>query len=73
MIPHDGSSFVQEGTDFGIWFAFQEFGKEVGVVATAGFDEDLLDGGTLYDGQFLLHIGRVFIASILVSPRALRP
>lgn len=47
VVSHDGCGLVQELCDFGLGQGLEGFGQEVGVVATAGFDEDLLDGSTL--------------------------
>lgn len=47
VVAHDGCGFVEQLGDFGVGLVFEEFGQELDVVAPAGFDELLLDGGAL--------------------------
>lgn len=47
MVAHDGGGAVEEGGDFVVGAVGEDFGEEVGVVAPAGFDEELLGGGAL--------------------------
>lgn len=50
VVAHDGGGLVKELSDLGVGFAGECFGEEVGVVAAACFDEDLLDRGALHEG-----------------------
>lgn len=47
VVAHDGRGLVEEPGDFGVGLVFEELGQELDVVAAAGFDELLLDGGAL--------------------------
>lgn len=47
MVAHDGGRLVQEFCDLGVGTAFEDLLEEIGVVAAAGCDELLLDGGAL--------------------------
>ena len=47
VVAHDGDGLVEEAGDLFLGEGLEGFGEEVGVVATAGLDEDLLDGGAL--------------------------
>lgn len=47
VVAHDGHGAVEERGDFVVGLAVEQLGEEVRVVAAAGGDELLLDGGAL--------------------------
>lgn len=47
MVPHDGRGAVEEGGDLVVGQAVKDLAQEVGVVAPAGLDEELLGRGAL--------------------------
>ncbi len=47
MVAHDGRGAVEERGDLVVGQAVEDFGQEVGVVAAAGLDEELLWRGAL--------------------------
>lgn len=49
MVAHDGCGFVEQLGDFRIGLFFEQFGQELDIIAPAGFDELLLDGGALWE------------------------
>ena len=48
VVSHDRCRLVEKFRDLGVRPAAQDFLEEVGVVAAAGLDELLLDGGALW-------------------------
>ncbi len=42
VVSHDGHGAVEEGGDFVVGPASEDLGQEVGIVAPAGLDEQLL-------------------------------
>lgn len=48
VVSHDGGGLVEELCDFGVGLVLEALGEEVGVVAAACLDQDLLDGGALH-------------------------
>lgn len=47
VVAHDGGGLVEELCDLGVGFVLEALGEEVGVVAAACLDQELLDGGAL--------------------------
>ena len=47
MVPQDGHGLVEQLGDLGVRFVFEKLLEELGIVAAAGGDELLLDGGAL--------------------------
>ena len=47
VVAHNGGGLVEELCDLGVGFVLEALGEEVGVVAAACLDQELLDGGAL--------------------------
>lgn len=53
VVAHDGDGLVEQLCDLGVGLALEELLEQFGVVAAAGGDELLLDGGALADAVSL--------------------
>ena len=55
VVAHDGRGAVEQGRDLVVGLAVEQLGEEVGIVAAAGSDELLLDGGALWIAPTMRH------------------